>query len=274
MPAMPPTVEARCCARWRRTPTQRFQTVDELLDALAGGADRRAPGAWQDGARRPASCVGTRKPAWRGGARADDGHARRGPRVAGGGARRRGGRPRAVVGLDAARLVGSAACRGLRDRAPRRRRRRRYLARRDRRADNPTAAHDSPTPTPAPAPGRCRAAVDRSRARHHPRRRRRCCSTTRRSPRPFDGSFPRGDLRHHLVVRAPGYRTEAQWITFDGDRALDRAQGSARRARRSASRRHDAEARPPPATSREPPRTRRRAHDRRRRPYIKVPKAR
>jgi len=38
---------------------------------------------------------------------------------------------------------------------------------------------------------------------------------------PFDGSFQRGDVRHHLVVSAPGYRTEGQWVTFDADRAIE-----------------------------------------------------
>jgi serine/threonine-protein kinase len=40
-------------------------------------------------------------------------------------------------------------------------------------------------------------------------------------PNPFTGQFPRGDLRHRLVVKAPGYRSEARWIAFDADRDLD-----------------------------------------------------
>ncbi len=38
---------------------------------------------------------------------------------------------------------------------------------------------------------------------------------------PFDASFPRGDVRHELTVKAPGHRTETQWITFEVDRTLD-----------------------------------------------------
>jgi serine/threonine-protein kinase len=42
-----------------------------------------------------------------------------------------------------------------------------------------------------------------------------------RLPLPFDGTFPRSNLRHRLLARAPGYRSEAEWVTFDADRALD-----------------------------------------------------
>ncbi len=38
---------------------------------------------------------------------------------------------------------------------------------------------------------------------------------------PFDGTFPRSDRPHRVVARAPGYRGEAEWVTFDGDRAID-----------------------------------------------------
>jgi hypothetical protein len=37
---------------------------------------------------------------------------------------------------------------------------------------------------------------------------------------PFVGRFARGDVRHRLVVKANGYRSESQWITFDNDRDL------------------------------------------------------
>jgi hypothetical protein len=38
---------------------------------------------------------------------------------------------------------------------------------------------------------------------------------------PFAGSFPRGDVRHHVQVRAPGHQAKSQWITFADDRDLD-----------------------------------------------------
>jgi hypothetical protein len=38
---------------------------------------------------------------------------------------------------------------------------------------------------------------------------------------PFSGSFPLSDARHRLEVKAPGHRTETQWIVFDQDRALE-----------------------------------------------------
>jgi serine/threonine-protein kinase len=38
---------------------------------------------------------------------------------------------------------------------------------------------------------------------------------------PFDGKFARGDVKHRIVVKAPGYRTEAEWITFEADRDLE-----------------------------------------------------
>jgi hypothetical protein len=37
---------------------------------------------------------------------------------------------------------------------------------------------------------------------------------------PFSGKFPKGDVRHRLVVKAAGFRTESDWITFDADREL------------------------------------------------------
>jgi hypothetical protein len=37
---------------------------------------------------------------------------------------------------------------------------------------------------------------------------------------PFSGKFPRGDVRHHLTVKAAGYRSESQWIVFDADHEL------------------------------------------------------
>jgi hypothetical protein len=40
-------------------------------------------------------------------------------------------------------------------------------------------------------------------------------------PNPFSGSFPKSDLRHRLVVKAPGHRSEAEWLVFDGDHTLD-----------------------------------------------------
>jgi eukaryotic-like serine/threonine-protein kinase len=42
-----------------------------------------------------------------------------------------------------------------------------------------------------------------------------------RVPNPFSGRFPRGDVRHRLVVKAAGYRTEAEWIIFDDNKAID-----------------------------------------------------
>jgi hypothetical protein len=37
---------------------------------------------------------------------------------------------------------------------------------------------------------------------------------------PFSGKFPKNDVKHRLTVKAAGYRSESEWITFDGDRAL------------------------------------------------------
>ena len=42
---------------------------------------------------------------------------------------------------------------------------------------------------------------------------------------PFDGRFARSDARHKLEARAPGHKTEAQWIEFDHDRSVDVALG-------------------------------------------------
>jgi eukaryotic-like serine/threonine-protein kinase len=39
-------------------------------------------------------------------------------------------------------------------------------------------------------------------------------------PNPFSGKFPKGDVRHRLVVKASGYRTESEWVIFDGDKDL------------------------------------------------------
>ncbi|HEX9104182.1 MAG TPA: serine/threonine-protein kinase, partial [Polyangia bacterium] len=36
---------------------------------------------------------------------------------------------------------------------------------------------------------------------------------------PFDGRFARSDARHKLEARAPGHKSEAQWIAFDHDRS-------------------------------------------------------
>jgi eukaryotic-like serine/threonine-protein kinase len=47
---------------------------------------------------------------------------------------------------------------------------------------------------------------------------------------PFDGHFARSDARHKLEARAPGHKTEAQWIEFDHDRAVDLALGLAGRS--------------------------------------------
>ncbi len=44
---------------------------------------------------------------------------------------------------------------------------------------------------------------------------------------PFDGRFARSDARHKLEARAPGHRSEAQWIAFDHDRAVDVSLGLA-----------------------------------------------
>jgi hypothetical protein len=38
---------------------------------------------------------------------------------------------------------------------------------------------------------------------------------------PFDANFPRSDVRHSLLVKAPGYRAETQWISFGADSNLD-----------------------------------------------------
>ncbi len=35
---------------------------------------------------------------------------------------------------------------------------------------------------------------------------------------PFDGSFPRNDVRHHIEVRTAGYQTASEWLAFDTDR--------------------------------------------------------
>ena len=42
---------------------------------------------------------------------------------------------------------------------------------------------------------------------------------------PFDGRFARSDARHKLEARAPGHKSEAQWIEFDRDRNVDVALG-------------------------------------------------
>jgi serine/threonine protein kinase len=44
---------------------------------------------------------------------------------------------------------------------------------------------------------------------------------------PFDGRFARSDARHKLEARAPGHKSDAQWIAFDHDRAVDVALGMA-----------------------------------------------
>ncbi len=38
---------------------------------------------------------------------------------------------------------------------------------------------------------------------------------------PFDARFARSDARHKLEARAPGHKSEAQWISFDRDRTVD-----------------------------------------------------
>jgi hypothetical protein len=38
---------------------------------------------------------------------------------------------------------------------------------------------------------------------------------------PFDGRFARSDARHKLEARAPGHKSEAQWIAFDHDHTVD-----------------------------------------------------
>jgi serine/threonine-protein kinase len=38
---------------------------------------------------------------------------------------------------------------------------------------------------------------------------------------PFEGSFAKSDVRHTLVVKAPGYKSESQLVTFDGDHAIE-----------------------------------------------------
>ena len=40
---------------------------------------------------------------------------------------------------------------------------------------------------------------------------------------PFVGTFPRGDVRHRVVVKARGHRSEAAWVLFDEDRELEYA---------------------------------------------------
>ncbi|MGZ3439911.1 MAG: serine/threonine protein kinase [Polyangia bacterium] len=44
---------------------------------------------------------------------------------------------------------------------------------------------------------------------------------------PFDGRFARSDARHKLEARAPGHKSDAQWIEFDHDRTVDVALGVA-----------------------------------------------
>jgi hypothetical protein len=43
---------------------------------------------------------------------------------------------------------------------------------------------------------------------------------------PFDGRFARSDARHKLEARAPGHKSEAQWIAFDHDHNVDVALGA------------------------------------------------
>ena len=40
-------------------------------------------------------------------------------------------------------------------------------------------------------------------------------------PNPFDGNFQRNDVRHEIVVKAPGHRSESQWVTFEADRTVE-----------------------------------------------------
>jgi serine/threonine-protein kinase len=37
---------------------------------------------------------------------------------------------------------------------------------------------------------------------------------------PFDGEFPRSSVRHRLEVRAPGFRSDSRWLTFESDAEL------------------------------------------------------
>ncbi len=37
---------------------------------------------------------------------------------------------------------------------------------------------------------------------------------------PFTGSFPKSDVRHHVMARATGYQNQAQWLAFDTDHEL------------------------------------------------------
>ncbi|HEX8951131.1 MAG TPA: hypothetical protein VF945_04765, partial [Polyangia bacterium] len=43
--------------------------------------------------------------------------------------------------------------------------------------------------------------------------------------------FARSDARHKLEARAPGHKSEAQWIAFDHDRSVDVELGRAAVAR-------------------------------------------
>jgi serine/threonine-protein kinase len=38
---------------------------------------------------------------------------------------------------------------------------------------------------------------------------------------PFEGDFPKNDLRHRVEVKAPGFRSESEWVTFEQDRSLE-----------------------------------------------------
>jgi serine/threonine-protein kinase len=37
---------------------------------------------------------------------------------------------------------------------------------------------------------------------------------------PFSGKFPRNDVKHRLTVKAAGYRSESEWLTFEADRTV------------------------------------------------------
>jgi serine/threonine-protein kinase len=84
------------------------------------------------------------------------------------------------------------------------------------------AAVSTPPPAPAPAP----APVPAAPAAAH--------LTIRTTPptaeiriddakvaNPFEGDFPKNDLRHRIEVKASGFRSEAEWVTFEQDRALE-----------------------------------------------------
>jgi serine/threonine-protein kinase len=207
-PSIPPNVDLAVMKALEKDPNNRFQRVEEVLAALSGVETGAFPALSQSQPGMQMSPVAA--------PRQDTLGAAAGQRITGTDERPPSSKKNLVIGGAVAVVLGLGGVAVV-------------MTRGEKKAEEkpaPAAAATTTAPTPTATPTAPVTPRPSAAATAH--------VTIRTLPanaevsldeapvaNPFDADVPRGSTKHHVMVKAAGYKPDSQWITFDEDRKIE-----------------------------------------------------